>query len=145
MAITWVVAANTTLAHIYALGKTHGELTSIQTLEHPEGRESASDLSFEKPGRSESHAGHASKSFENPDAKVQSNIHFARTIAKSLEAGRVQHEFHHLVLIASPHFYGLLRDELNPHLLPLIQKSIQQDYTNMPARELYAHVIELPE
>ncbi len=139
MTTTWVVAADATAAKIYALGKIKGELVLIKDLEHAEGRLKAGEITTDR--RSESH--NRTASFEHTNAKDVDLKQFIKTVAHTLDAGRNAHEFDRLVLVAGPHIYGLLRAEMNPHVLAMVHKEIEKDYMQLPLPELYRHVIEL--
>ncbi|HLF66519.1 MAG TPA: host attachment protein [Gammaproteobacteria bacterium] len=139
MTTTWVVAADATAAKIYALGKVKGELVLVKNFEHPEGRMKAGQITTDM--RYDSH--NRSASFEHMNAKDIELQHFIKTVADTLEAGRNTNEFERLILVASPHLYGMLREEMNPHLLKMVHKDIQKDYMDLPVTELYQHVIEL--
>ncbi|MFA6037980.1 MAG: host attachment protein [Legionellales bacterium] len=142
MSITWVLAADTTRANIYALGQIKGELVLIKELENPEGRLKDGEIGFDKPGQFDDPMHGHSESFEHTSPKAVELQQFARTIAKALESGRVNHAFERLVLVVSPHFHGILSKELDPHVIDMIHKIIQKDYMRIPLHELYAHVIE---
>lgn len=142
MTITWVVAADLTDAKIYALGQVKGELVLIKEFKNPEGRYKTGDIGFDKPGQFEKPMHGFSKSFEHPDPKTVELHQFAKIIAHMLEHSRTQNEFNHLIIVAEPHFHGILAHELNPHVASMIKKNIQRNYLRLSASELYAHVIE---
>lgn len=65
---------------------------------------------------------------------------FARHVAGELEAARQSGTFGRLVLVAPPTFLGQLRAELSASLTTCVVKSLDKDYTQMPATELPEHV-----
>lgn len=142
---TWIVVANLTDAKIYALGKTKGELTLIQEIPHPEGRSKAGDVGYDKPGQFENPMHGQSETFERADPKTVETAHFAKQITASLEAGRNEHAFERLIIVAEPHFYGVLHSACNPHLQQMVHNHIKKDYYHLRPEQLYTMVIELPE
>lgn len=143
MSITWVVAADTMAAKIYALGQIKGELVHIKTLENLEGHLKSGEVGFDKPGQFDDPMHGHSETFERADPKQVALQQFAHEIAETLESGRVNHAFEHLVLVIGPHLHGIVSKALNKHVAALVKKNIQKDYTQLPLHELYAHVIEL--
>jgi protein required for attachment to host cells len=65
---------------------------------------------------------------------------FARQLVGELETARQSGTFQRLVLVAPPKFLGQLRAELPAPLQACVVKSIDKDYTQMPAEELPKHV-----
>jgi protein required for attachment to host cells len=61
---------------------------------------------------------------------------FARDIAAVLSGHFATGGFHHVVLIASPEFLGLLRKVLDANLANLVRLEIDKDYTHMTPQEL---------
>lgn len=143
MNITWVVAADKTVAKIYALGQIKGELVFLKKIDNPQGRFKASEIGHDKSGQFDNPMHGFSKAFEHGDPKAVELDHFAHQIADVIEAGRVDHSFKNLVLIMDPHFHGILAKALNPHVIDMVHKIIHKEYTHMPLPELYQHVIEL--
>ncbi len=141
MSITWVVAADFTTAKIYALGQVKGELVLVKELDNPEGRFGAGYIGSDKPGQFDNPMHGQSETFERADPKHVELHQFAHKIAQALESGRVNHEYEQLILVASPHFHGILSEELKKHVAVLVHKNIQKDYLQLPVHELYKHVI----
>lgn len=117
------------------------ELAIIQEFEHPETRQKASDLASDKQGHYECRdsAGHGS--FVEPtDPKEHEAEVFAREIAGDLETRRNANEFEDIILVAPPHFNGLLTKTMNQQLSTMISVSVKKDYTKFNGRELLAHL-----
>ncbi len=143
MSITWVVAADTTVAKIYALGQVKGELMLLKTLENPEGRFKSGEIGFDKPGQFENPMHGQSETFERANTKQVELHQFAHKIAQTLESGRVEHAYTQLIIVIGPHLHGIVTQELNKHVAALVHKNIQKDYMQLPLHELYQHVIEV--
>jgi protein required for attachment to host cells len=61
---------------------------------------------------------------------------FAHSIAKLLEQGCGAKAYDRLLLVAPPHFLGLLRSTLTPKVAKHVELSLDKDYTDLDAHEL---------
>ena len=61
---------------------------------------------------------------------------FAHTVAKLLEGGLDSNDYERLLLVAPPHFLGLLRSALSSHVAKHVEGSLDKDYTELDAEEL---------
>ena len=86
--------------------------------------------SHEKTNRSDSH-------------EDKGEHDFARHLVAALEAGRENHSFEQLVLVAPARFLGQLRSELAAPLAALVVHSLDKDYTHLAEADLHQH-IKLP-
>jgi len=128
--MTWVVIANAIECDIYKRTNKGKDLQEITRLAHPEGRLSNQNLKEGKPGRSfES----GPRSFQRHTKSTEVSPHdqevilFAKRIIGFLEHNRTTHSFDKLILIAEPHFLGILNRNLNEHLTRLVTFSIHKD------------------
>lgn len=69
--------------------------------------------------------------------------HFANELATYLGAARKQNAFQHLVLVASPHILGLLREKLDAPTSAMISGTLSKDYTYVGIEELSKHLAEV--
>jgi protein required for attachment to host cells len=61
---------------------------------------------------------------------------FAHSIAKLLEKGLAENQYEQLVLIAPPHFLGLLRAAIGDPVRKHVELTLDKDYTALEAGEL---------
>ncbi len=61
---------------------------------------------------------------------------FAAELAERLEAGRVAGTFQRLILVAPPHFLGLLRESLDAPTRAMVHTSLDKDYSQETVPEL---------
>lgn len=109
----WIVVADQSKARIFTVADPRGELLQLQQLDNPVGREPAQSLGSDRPGRSFDSGGqgrHAMGTSVEP--KEQEAIRFAKQIGEQLRAASHAGECNSLLLVAGPHFLGLLRAEL---------------------------------
>ncbi|MBN4067352.1 host attachment protein [Simkania negevensis] len=126
---TWVIVANSSQARILKADKGN-TLVDIKTLEHPESR-----LHERMQGDGWLVAG------ENPaveqtepaeltvPSKKQEALHFAKEISDYLNQACHNGHIHRLYLVASPHFLGLLRQNINEATKRFVGKEIPKDAT----------------
>ena len=111
-------------------------LKLIDELTHPESREKGSDLVSDRAGhfKTDHTARSAYESHQSP--KDHEKEHFAEILAHYLEKGLQEKVFERCVIIAPPHFWGLLERHLSKHVSEAVHEVIQKDYTSFTQREL---------
>lgn len=133
----WVLVADASRATVFGASSPIGELTELETFEHPESREHNQNLTTDLPGRS----GH-----DVMDQKITPKDHEATTFAKELgnhiELSAAKNEFERLVLVAPPAFLGKLRGEISDATKRRINTELNKDLTSLNAQELREHLPE---
>lgn len=120
---TWVLVANRTGARIF--DRDGSRLTLVRSLQHPSGRERDQDIEAESPQRTFDK--HARGRTHQASPHEHSAEAFAKELAAELGRGRMEHGVEHLVLVAEPHFLGLLRQELDQPTARLVAASVPKD------------------
>lgn len=118
---TWVLAADSSSARIFATDSRIGALDEIHVLLHPQSRQHEQDLTTDLPGRTFDRAGqgrHAMGVSVSP--KEQEALAFADEIVDFLEKGRSAGKFSQLIIIAAPAFLGDLRKKFSAALSRLV-------------------------
>lgn len=133
---TWVLVANAAQARLYSTDKIGGELSCVKEFSHPEGRAKGIDLASDRPSRTKG-AGQGPLGVSS-DPKAYEIEHFASELAKALDAGRATNAYQHLVVIAAPHFHGLINKHLTDHTRALVSHNIEKDYSSYTERDLAA-------
>jgi protein required for attachment to host cells len=150
---TWILVANRTGAKLF---ETH---RGSKTLEFPkefacaEGRIRGSDSYRDQPGRSfnsssQSHGGHGTASPRHALGSETTHhemvaYKFASTLAAMLEKAENSQSFSRLVLVAEPHFLGVLRGALSSQVKARIAITLEKDIEEMPNGLLGDHLVEL--
>jgi protein required for attachment to host cells len=106
---TWVLVANRTTARIFR--RDGYKLTMLRSFEHPSGR--ARDQDIEADSSHRTFDKHARGSTHESSPHEQSAEAFAKELARELGRGRTESHVDRLVLVAEPHFLGLLRRALD--------------------------------
>jgi len=143
MLTTWVVVADSCKVRFFLMAGRNEPLTEINDIIHSEGRLlSQDDVSDRQGGISGSH-GEGGHSFAAPtDVKQHEAMLFAKLIAEKLDHARVQHEYEKLILIAAPSFLGLLRNELNHHVLEMVSASLDKNLVTEEEAVIREHLLE---
>jgi protein required for attachment to host cells len=135
---TWIVVANRTEAKIfYSDPKQNRDVEFINKLENPRGRLKAGDINADRPGAfSPMATGHGSgrEAQVSPTERVAQE--FVKEIVTHLDAGRTQNQFEELVLIADPHFLGLMRNQMSKELKKLVSREEAKDLAVVTSDEL---------
>ena len=145
MTYTWVVVADSTRARIFDAETSSAALTELEGLAHPEGRMHDRDITSDLPGRSfDSSKAGGRHAMEPPtDPKQELAIEFARSIARHLDAGRVNRDYEQLVIVAAPTFLGLLREQLNAGCRKLVAFELNKNLVQQTPDEIRAHLPKL--
>ena len=126
--LVWVLVANGSLARIFSSSK--DGLAQIEVLTHPQTRLHGHDLVTDAPGLSYASSGSGRHAME-PKISPQKNEaeHFAKEVAHHLDLEHRKGHFHHLHIIASPAFLGLLRHNLSHETQNTVLQEIHKDLT----------------
>lgn len=122
----WIVVADNACARILATTARTGMPTEVARLDHPEGRLKEHELVTDQPGRSRDSLaqGHA---MDEASATSHEETEFAGQVVDTLEKARQEGRFDDLILVASPHFLGKLRQKLSSPLEKLVTQSIDKN------------------
>ena len=140
MARTWILVANASHASVYLNDGPHKGLTRVKTLEHAASREKGAYLATDRPGQQQGpNAGRGSFVSSKSPKEVEAE-RFAIEVARALDHGRTQNAYQRLILVASPHFMGLVNQHLDAHVRQMVSDSIEKDYTKIAEKQLAAHL-----
>lgn len=140
MASTWILVANASQASIYCNEGPNKGLTKVKSLEHGASREKGAELVSDRPGHNQ---GHGNGRGAYVPAKMPKEVEaerFALEVARELNHGRNQNAYQRLILVASPHFMGLVNQQLDTHVRQKVTDSIEKDYTKITDKELAGHL-----
>ncbi len=141
MANTWLVVANASQATVYETEAKPKTLKLLKEYHHPASRAKGSDLASDRPGHFQQEArgmeGTTHGAFNEPiNPKDYEHERFAIELAKELDAGRNANLFNDLIIVASPHFHGLLNKHMNGQVAEMVSRHIDKDYTAETAEGL---------
>jgi len=131
-----VVNTNSNDCKIYHYDKHPARLTLIREINHPDNKLRNIDLTADKEGHYKANQSARGAYSPHTNAKEVEINNFSREIADDLNQRRNANGFEKLILIASPHMYGLISHHLNKHVMNLITNHIQKDLMYMKEHEL---------
>ena len=143
--VTWVLVSNAAEARLFKNEGCNTGLHLVQDWQHPDSRKHQDELVTDAGGRvQQSFAAGARPGIEwQTSPKEAEMLHFASELATYLSAARKQNAFQHLVLVASPHILGLLREKLDAPTSAMISGTLSKDYTYVGIEELSKHLAQV--
>jgi protein required for attachment to host cells len=143
----WFLVANRAEACLYE-GRLGQDFRFVKRLKNPKGRLTEIELGDDSaPGRtfssSSGKAGYTRHSFEPHSLKHETVAEdFARTIARTLAKDRSDEAFTELVVVAEPHFLGLLRTAFPEAVSGVIVKDLPREWHEGSDAELEEYLRE---
>jgi len=139
---TWIVVADAAHARVFTRSGTRGALVEYRDMVHPASQLHDRDIASDRQGRtldrSRGGARHAMEPTTHP--KDLAGEVFAREVVDLIESGRNSGTFDELVLIAAPHFLGLLRQGLGEATRRLVVGEVAKDLVRHSVKEITEHV-----
>jgi protein required for attachment to host cells len=134
----WIVIADASVARIFSTDGADGPLQVVDSLIHSASRARDADVNTDRPGRVRKHLGQpgvfAMAAGVSPH---ETEAHrFARQVADALHDGLNRRAFDLLALVAPPHFMGVLREALDPHVARRVVTSVKRDLGHVKEHEL---------
>lgn len=137
---TWILVANASAASVYCNEGPKKGLARVKTMEHAASRDKGVDLVTDRPGHTQSRGNGRGAYVPSKTPKEVEADRFALELARELDHGRTSNAYQRLILVASPHFLGLLNQHLDAHVKQRVSDTIEKDYTKLPEKELAGHL-----
>jgi protein required for attachment to host cells len=133
---TWVLVGDGSRARLFHVGPGR-DWELIRELEHPQTRAKARDLVTDRQGRVKQSASpmRSAMQLTKPLHAIEAE-HFAHSVAKVLVSGLADNGYDQLVLVAPPHFLGLLRATIPSNVAKRVEQTLDKDYTALKPDEL---------
>lgn len=141
--LKWILVCDASQAELYSAEKQGDDWISIASYSHPESRMKSSELTSTEPGHSLKSKGAASlhtvleRSTSPKEAEKQ---HFAQQLAEAINDGARKQSFDGLVLVALPHFAGLIEQHLSAESKKRVLATVHKDLTFTDARDARQHL-----
>ena len=135
---TWILIGDAARARLFA---THGVAAPwqlVQAYVHPMSMAKIGEIMADKAGRVQQSTGGGMRSAADPrtEAKEVEAQHFAQELGGVLADGHARNKYKRLVLVAPPHFLGLLRKVLSDPVSKAVVASVGKDLAEIPDHEL---------
>lgn len=140
----WVLAADNSRARVFETTKRTALEKEIETLVHPAGRQSAQEITDDRPGRSQHPSGGDKRVAFTPtvDPRKHEAQQFARSLAEILNNGARDSKFEKLYIIAPPSLLGMLRNELDSKTQKKVVKELDKNLAQLKMEEIRKHLPE---
>ncbi|MBI3132894.1 MAG: host attachment protein [Acidobacteria bacterium] len=137
--LTWILVADTGRARLFL--NHEGELEELTDSVHTEGRQHIGDMVSDSSGRrSQGGQPHRPTMGSDRDPKEVEARRFAKHLAVELKRGLDSHACDSFILVAPPHFLGLLRQILDPQVARRVLTTLDQDLTHLRPDELIERI-----
>jgi protein required for attachment to host cells len=133
----WYLVANRVEAVVYA-GEMGRNFHFVKRLNNPKGKLTETQLVADKPGRGFSSSRNGVRHGFAPHSLYheQVAIQFARKIGKFLDRSLTDNEFTDLVVMAEPHFLGLLNQGIPERVKKKILREVPREWNEGSDRDL---------
>lgn len=137
---TWVLIAGSSRGLLYSVPENGKRWTLVKEYSHPASRISEGGLTTDQPGRSQAPNGARSALQSKTSPKEVEFEHFAHELAEVLHDGHGQQSYSRILLVAPPHFLGLLRKTINDTVSKLIVATVDKDYLHLTKKAMHQHL-----
>lgn len=138
---TWILVADASRARLFA-SEGHGKPWHLlEDLVHPGSRLKGEEIMADRPGRVALGASGARSAMEpHTNPRELEEEHFAHELGHKLRDGHGHNAYQELVLVAPPHFLGLLRKAIGDQVSKHVKASLDKDLCQVPDHEIQARV-----
>jgi protein required for attachment to host cells len=140
MNTVWILVCDAARARLFEIHDHDADPKwhAVSTFEHAASREKTSELTGDRMGqRSAEGAGaHHNALAPSSSPKETEKAHFGHTLAAMLDQAMRKKSFDRFVLVAPPHFLGMLKNELTPELHKHLLTTVDKDFMHLDVSEL---------
>ena len=141
----WILVSDLSQARLFTAELREDAWDLLQEFDHPEGREFSREIRpGSPPGRMQQSRGNGQRSAMEPHTtpKEAEAERFARQLSDFLENAQARRQFDYLVLVAPPHFLGLLHGTLGRQTAKHVRAMVDKDYIHLNAAELRKRLVD---
>jgi protein required for attachment to host cells len=142
MPTTWILAADSARARLFALDGERATLRELEDFVHSAGRQKGRELSADAKARNFVRGRHDRAAASEPHTLPEDveEQRFARELADRLERGRTANAYDRLCLVAPPRFLGRLREALSKEAHKRVSQSVAKDLVALDAATVYRYI-----
>ena len=141
MGAIWVIVGESSRATLYSLDSRTAPMTEIQCYVHTAARQHEHELTADLPGEGFDGKNKGQHSLVSKTShKDKEAQDFAKELGEILENGRLKSQYDQLVLCASPHFLGLLRQQITSLTNSRVVAEIDKNLIKSPPAEIERHI-----
>ena len=134
----WILVANRAQALVYQANEKK-QLEQNTILENENGRLKNNEIYTDSPGMGRARnkdSTHFHSQNGERDAHEQHAIRFAQKLAEFVDKARKQNKLEDLIVVAEPHFLGLLRSNMSKNSVEMVSQWVKKDFMNIPSAEM---------
>ncbi len=134
----WSLVCDSAKARFFEIRPGDPSWHLVSEVAHDESREKSDALSSDRSGSrsSEGASVHHNALAPRSSPKDVEKEHFAHALGTTLDQAMRSGRFRGWVLVAPPHFAGLIHKELTPELKKHLLSTVEKDMSDLPARDL---------
>lgn len=143
---TWILVADTGRGQLFTTELREHAWQVVKEFEHIAGRESSREIeNTSPPGRmqqGDAQGGRRTALEPRTWPKEAEAEHFAQRLVDFLEDAVAKRDYDQLVLVAPPHFLGMLKKMLGQQSAKKLLTSIDKDLSKLPAAEIRERLVD---
>ncbi len=143
---SWILVTDAGRARLFSTELRENAWNVVEEFEHTEGRETSSDIeNTSPPGRmqqGDAQGGRRTALEPRTWPKEVEAEHFAQRLVDFLEAAIAKRDYDQLVLVAPPHFLGMLKKKLGQQAAKKLLLSIDKDLSKFPTAEIRERLVD---
>ncbi|MBV1930122.1 MAG: host attachment protein [Porticoccaceae bacterium] len=137
----WILTGESSRATIYTMATHTADLEEVQCFSNTAARQHEQDLTSDLPGKGFDGKGGGQHGLTSKGSKKDSEtLNFAKTLCDTLEDGRLQGQYKELVLCASPHFLGVIRQNITVSTRHCVVAEIDKNLVKASTEEIRRQV-----
>jgi len=142
MNMVWVLVCDAARGRLFEVKDGDAVWHLVETFKHQESRIKSSDLASDHVGRSSSKGASVHHNALAPAStpKEVEQSHFGHELGVMLDRALRAKRFRRWVLVAPPHFLGMLKKELTPELLENLMTTVDKDLSHEELPALVEHL-----
>jgi protein required for attachment to host cells len=139
----YVVLANSTSANFYMISEKKFSLELIKRIHHSESRLKERALDADRPGNYQKGFYGGRGVYAEPKSHKDLEVEgFAKEICKELERERIEGNYIGIIIVANPHFYGLINTNATRGVREMIKFHLLKDYVHYSEKKLTLNLKE---
>jgi protein required for attachment to host cells len=142
--LVWILVCDAARARFFEVRDDDPAWHLVSSVSHEESRSKVADLVSDHSGTRSSEGGSVHHNALAPASspKDVEKQHFAHALGKTLDVAMRSARFRGWVLVAAPHFAGLIKKELTPELEKHLMTTVHKDMSHVGVPELARTVLE---
>ncbi len=143
----WILVSDASRSKLFTTELPENAWSLVEAFDHPEGRETSREIRpSSPPGRmlqNKTTGGSRSSMVPRTTPKEAEAERFAHELSQHLEKAAAKRQFDVLVLVAPPHFLGVLHGALGRQSAKCLRATVNKDLSKLDGVELRERLVEV--